>query len=84
MSKQFFILIESMIVIAIIGVLAAFALPTYRDCAISAKISEGVLAGSAVKSQVTEAFQSDGINGITAAGTVYNMTLQAKKQSAAE
>ena len=59
-----FTLIELMIVIAIIGILAAVALPAYQDYTVRAKVSEGAIAASAVKVGVTELFADDGIAGI--------------------
>lgn len=53
-----FTLIELMIVVAIIGILAAVALPAYQDYTIRAKISEAVLAGSTCRTAVTEAYQA--------------------------
>jgi type IV pilus assembly protein PilA len=76
-----FTLIELMIVVAIIGILAAIALPAYQDYTARAKLSEAIIAGSSVKSLMSEAFQSDGIAGMTAAATAYNATAQAEKQS---
>ena len=55
--QQGFTLIELMIVVAIIGVLAAVALPAYQDYTKKAKMSEVVLAASACRTAVTEAFQ---------------------------
>src|SRR3981081_2864281 len=49
-----FTLIELMIVVAIIGILAAVALPAYQDYTIRAKVSELVMAASAFKITVTE------------------------------
>jgi len=53
-----FTLIELMIVVAIIGILAAVALPAYQDYTVRAKVSEAVLAGSTCRTAVTEAFQA--------------------------
>lgn len=47
-----------MIVVAIIGILAAVALPAYQNYTIRAKVSEGVLAASACRTTITEVFQS--------------------------
>ena len=52
--QQGFTLIELMIVVAIIGILAAIALPAYTDYTIRAKVSEGVIAASGVKATVSE------------------------------
>ena len=53
-----FTLIELMIVVAIIGILAAVALPAYQDYTIRAKMSEVVLAASACRTTITEVYQT--------------------------
>lgn len=69
-----FTLIELMIVVAIIGILAAVALPAYQDYTVRAKVSEGVIAGSSVKSLMSEGFQTDGIVGLDAAAGAFMKT----------
>jgi type IV pilus assembly protein PilA len=55
-----FTLIELMIVVAIIGILAAVALPAYQDYTAKAKVSEIVLAASQCRTTVSEVYQTGG------------------------
>jgi type IV pilus assembly protein PilA len=58
--QQGFTLIELMIVVAIIGILAAVALPAYQDYTVRSKMSEVLLAMSACRTSITEVYQSGG------------------------
>ncbi|MEO0442800.1 MAG: pilin [Pseudomonadota bacterium] len=71
-KQQGFTLIELMIVVAIVGILAAVALPAYQDYTVRSKMSELLVGASSPKSLVSEAFQSDGLTGIGAAADEYN------------
>ena len=56
--QQGFTLIELMIVVAIIGILAAIALPAYQDYTIRAKMSEAILAASSCRTTISEVSQT--------------------------
>src|SRR6185312_5562179 len=65
--QQGFTLIELMIVVAIIGILAAVALPAYQDYTKRAKMSEVVLAASSCRTTITEIYQSAASGGLPTA-----------------
>ena len=60
-KQQGFTLIELMIVVAIIGILAAIAIPAYQDYTIRAQVSEGLSLASGAKAAVSEYYQDRGI-----------------------
>ena len=66
-----FTLIELMIVVAIIAILAAIALPAYQDFAVRAKITEGIIGVTPAKHAVAEGFQTSGLQGALAAANAY-------------
>jgi type IV pilus assembly protein PilA len=60
-KQQGFTLIELMIVVAIIGILAAIAIPAYQDYTIRAQVSEGLNLAAGAKAAVTEYYQDRGL-----------------------
>ena len=79
-TQRGFTLIELMIVVTIIGILAAVAVPMYLDYAVRAQISDGLRLASGTKNAVTEFFQEHGRmpTGNTEAGLAAAAAIQGK------
>lgn len=77
--QQGFTLIELMIVVAIIGILAAVAIPAYQDYTVRSKLSEGLVLASSAKVSVAEGFYTNGLQGVTAGSLSYATGFTATK-----
>ena len=74
-----FTLIELMIVVAIIGILAAIAIPAYQDYTVRSKVTEGLNLAASAKVAVADGFQSNDMNGVATASADWTANWVATK-----
>jgi type IV pilus assembly protein PilA len=70
-AQKGFTLIELMIVVAIIGILAAIAIPAYTDYTVRSKVTEGINLAGAAETTIAEGWESGDVAGLNAAASAW-------------